>query len=169
MNDPVEAKHVHWMGCFIIAVGKNKQTKKTAWESDPLAGPLCLTIQYIEEEKTKVNLPCWHFPCIGCIHQFLKETAIKLLTTHGLPKKPGRSGRGSDGVGTGWPKHSYITAVWNQWVLKPMSSCQLDSSLNRLELTCSGKKKKSGVCFFWGQKDVNAGVWQWERGRKRGW
>ena len=46
--------------------------------------------------------------------------------------------------------------------------CQLGSSLNRLEVTCSGKKYKLEVCFFWGQKDVNAGVWQWERGRKRG-
>lgn len=27
-------------------------------------------------------------------------------------------------------------------------------------------KKKSKVCFFWGQKDVNAGVWQWGEGGK---
>ena len=116
MNDPVETKHIHWMGCFIIAAEKKTTT---AWESDPLAGPLSLTIQYIEEEKTKVNLPCWHFPSTGCIHQFLKDTAIKLLTRHRLPREPGRDGRGRDGVGTGGSKHSYVTAVGNQWALLP--------------------------------------------------
>lgn len=28
------------------------------------------------------------------------------------------------------------------------------------------KKKKPKVRFFWGQKDVNAGVWQWGEGGK---
>ena len=109
--------YIEWVASSLL-LGKKK---KTAWESDPLAGPLSLTIQYNEEEKTKVSLPYWHFPSTGCIHQFLKVTAIKLLTMHRLPRKPGRDGRGRDGVGTGGSKHSCHSSL-KPWVLKPMSS-----------------------------------------------
>lgn len=119
MTQLKQSTYIEWLLPSLLS---GKERKKKKLENRPLAGPLSLTIQYTEEEEKKVNLPCWHFPGTGCVHQFLKDTAIKLLTMRATKEawqewKRQWWGRGEH---RGSKQAVWNNEFWNQRALLPL-------------------------------------------------